>query len=107
VPAAADTYLLSAVLHDWDDQHCQEILRNCRRAISETGRLLVVDVVLSDERNVPDTHRNCLDLAVMLQLGGMERTESEFRHLLSSSGFDLIQVLPTSAPQSVLVATPE
>ena len=83
LPAAADTYLLSAILHDWDDQRCEQILRNCRRAISETGRLLVIDIVLSDEKNVPYTYRNCLDLAVMLQLGRMERTESEFRDLLT------------------------
>jgi ubiquinone/menaquinone biosynthesis C-methylase UbiE len=107
VPAGADTYLLSAVLHDWDDARCQQILRNCRRAVSETGRLLVVDIVLSDERNTPDTYRNCLDLAVMLQLGGMERTEAEFRDLLTSAGFNLRQVLTMNAPQSVLVAVPE
>ena len=107
VPAGADTYLLSAILHDWDDQRCQRILRDCRRAISETGYLLVVDIVLSDERNAPDTYRNCLDLAVMLQLGGMERTESEFRSLLSSAGFNLRHVLRMNAPQSVLVASPQ
>jgi O-methyltransferase domain len=107
VPAGADTYLLSAILHDWDDKRCEQILRNCRRAISETGHLLVVDIVLSDEKNTPDTYRNCLDLAVMLQLGGMERTESEFRDLLTSAGFNLCQVLTMNAPQSVLVAVPE
>jgi hypothetical protein len=94
-------------LNNWDDQRCEQILRNCRRAISETGRLLVIDIVLSDEKHVPDTYRNCLDLAVMLQLGGMERTESEFRDLLTSAGFTLRQVLPMNAPQSVLVAIPE
>jgi hypothetical protein len=106
VPAGADVYLLSAILHDWDDARCEQILRNCRRAISETGRLLVVDIVLSDERSTPDTYRNCLDLAVMLQLGGMERTESEFRDLLTSGGSTSLR-LPMNAPQSVLVAVPE
>ena len=101
LPASADTYLLSAILHDWDDQRCEQILRNCRRAISETGRLLVIDIVLSDEKNVPYTYRNCLDLAVMLQLGRMERTESEFRDLLTSAGFNLRQVLPMNARRRV------
>jgi hypothetical protein len=44
---------------------------------------------------------------VMLQLGGMERTESEFRNLLTSAGFNLRNVLRMDAPQSVLVAVPE
>jgi hypothetical protein len=43
----------------------------------------------------------------MLQLGGMERTESEFRKLLASAGFTVRQVLAMNAPQSVIVAVPE
>jgi hypothetical protein len=43
----------------------------------------------------------------MLQLGGMERSESEFRALLRLAGFNVRQVLPMNAPQSVLVAFPE
>ena len=106
VPANADTYLLSAILHDWDDDHCLQILRNCRRRIQDTGRLVVVDIVLSDEKNVHDTYRNCLDLATMTQIGGMERTESEFRALLARAGFDLREVITMRAPQRVLVAGP-
>jgi predicted O-methyltransferase YrrM len=107
VPAGADTYLLSAILHDWDDERCLRILRNCRRRIAETGILLVLDVVLSDEKNVPDTYRNCLDLATMTQVGGMERTESEFRKLMAAAGFSLRRVIPLSAPQWLLEATPQ
>ncbi len=63
----ADVYLLSAVLHDWGNEQCLQILRNCRRRIADNGRLLVVDIVLSDEKNVPDTYRNFLDLASLLR----------------------------------------
>lgn len=106
VPADADTYLLSAVLHDWDDDHCIQILRNCRRRIQDMGTLLVVDLVLSDAKNVRDTYRNCLELGTMTQIGGMERTESEFRTLLTRAGFKLSEVINMRAPQSVLVAQP-
>jgi hypothetical protein len=48
---------------------------------------LVVDIVLSDEKNVPDTYRNFLDLNTLIQTeGGMERAESEFRELLATVG---------------------
>jgi predicted O-methyltransferase YrrM len=104
--AGPDTYLLAAVLHDWDDQHCLELLRNCRRGMAGTARLLVVDIVLAPEKNVHDTYRNCLDLAVMTQVGGRERTETEFRALLASAGFDLLRVVGMDAPQSLLVAQP-
>jgi hypothetical protein len=108
VPAGADAYLLSTVLHDWGNEHCLQILRNCRRRVPDEGRLLVVDIVLSDEKNVPDTYRNFLDLAMLTNAeGGMERTESELRALLAAAGFRLSMVIPTNAPQWVIEAVPQ
>ena len=107
VPNGGDAYVVSGVLHDWGNEQCLQILRNCRRRVSDTGRLLVIDIVLSDEKNVPDTYRNFLDLATLTQTeGGMERTESEFRKLLATAGFSLTRVIPTNAPQWVIEALP-
>jgi ubiquinone/menaquinone biosynthesis C-methylase UbiE len=107
IPAGADVYLISAVLHDWGDEQCVQILRNCRRGISREGRLLIVDIVLPNEKNVHDTYRNFLDLATLTQTeGGMERTESDFRQLLATAGFKLSRVIPTNAPQCVIEALP-
>jgi hypothetical protein len=106
VPADADAYILSAVLHDWDDERCHQILRNCRRRIPDTGRLLIVDIVMSDHRNVHDTYRNFLDVCTLTQGGGMERTESEFRKLLAAAGFALKRVVPIEAPQWIVEAMP-
>jgi ubiquinone/menaquinone biosynthesis C-methylase UbiE len=107
VPGGADAYLISAVLHDWGDERCLQILRNCRRRIPDKGRLLIVDVILSDEQNAPDTYRNFLDLATLTQTEGMERTESEFRKMLAAAGFTLSRVIPTSAPQWIIEALPQ
>ena len=41
-----DAYLLKSVVHDWDDQRCGEILRNCRAAMPPDGTLLLVEPVL-------------------------------------------------------------
>ena len=107
VPAGADVYINSGVLHDWGDERCLQILRNCRRRISDKGKVLVIDIVLSDEKNVPDTYRNFLDLGMLTQTeGGMERTGSEFRKLLATAGFSLSRILPTKAPQWVIEALP-
>jgi O-methyltransferase len=108
VPAGADAYLLSGVLHDWGNEQSLQILHNCRRRVPDSGRLLVVDIVLSDEKNVPDTYRNFLDLNTLIQTeGGMERTESEFRELLATAAFKLFRVIPTNAPQWVIEAVPQ
>ena len=107
-PAGADAYLLSAVLHDWSDERCLQILRNCRGRVADKGRLLIIDIVLSDGKNMPDTYRNFLDLAMLTQTdGGMERTESEFRELLEAAGFGLNRVIPMKAPQCVIEALPQ
>jgi hypothetical protein len=107
VPAGADLYLLSGVVHDWGNEQCLRILRNCRSRIPDEGRLLVVDIVLSDEKNVPDTYRNFLDLGTLTNTeGGMERTEPEFRELLAATGFSPCRVIPTNAPQWVIEALP-
>ena len=108
VPGGADVYLLSGVLHNWDNERCMQILRNCRRGIPNNGRLLVVEIVLSDDKNVPDTYSNFLDLGMLTQTdGGMERTESEYRKLLATTGFSLSRVVPTNAPQWVIEALPQ
>ncbi|HEY7389528.1 MAG TPA: methyltransferase [Bryobacteraceae bacterium] len=108
VPAGADAYLISAVLHDWNDQRCLQILRNCRDRVADSGSLLIIDIVLSDKKNVPDTYRNFLDLATLTQTeGGMERRESQFRDLLKSAGFHLNRIIPMKAPQCVIEALPQ
>jgi len=38
--------------------------------------------------------------------GGRERSETEFRTLLDASGYKLTKIVPTMAPQSVIVAAP-
>jgi hypothetical protein len=104
VPQGADAYLLSGVIHDWDDSRAITILGNCRRVMTANGRLLLLDMV------VPDNGVNCfsklLDLNMLVMNGGRERTETEFRTLLEASGYKLTKIVPTMAPQSVVEAVP-
>ena len=97
VPAGADAYLLSRVLHDWDDEDALRILRVCREAMSAEARLLVVDAILP-ERAVDQPFAIRMDLHMLLMLGARERTEAEFRDLLARAGFELVRVVPTASP---------
>ena len=83
VPAGADAYLLSRVLHDWDDEDALRILRVCRAAMRADARLLVVDAILP-ERAVDQPFAIRMDLHMLLLLGARERTEAEFRDLLDA-----------------------
>jgi O-methyltransferase/methyltransferase family protein len=46
VPAGGDAYILSHVIHDWDEGQCLTILGNCRAAMTPDARLLIVEMVL-------------------------------------------------------------
>ncbi len=104
VPDGGDLYLLKWVLHDWGDEECQAILRNCRRAIAENGTLLVVDTVIPPgDESAPGKF---IDLNMMVLGSGRERTEEEFAALFTASGFGLNRVIPMRSPSSLIEATP-
>jgi precorrin-6B methylase 2 len=100
VPAGGDAYLLSRVIHDWDDRDATRILRRCRAAMSDGARLLVVEAVLPERaRDAPEAIR--MDLHMLVLFGARERTEEEYRRLLSAAGLDLRRVVPTASPAAV------
>ena len=75
VPGGGDIYILKAILHDWSDEQCVAILRNCRRAMASDARLLVIeDVVASGTEAV---YTKTLDVLMMGLVLGRERTEAE------------------------------
>lgn len=104
VPSGGDAYLLSHILHDWNEQKCLQILENCRRAVPDNGKLLLVETVMPAGN---DFHLSkFLDLNMLAFTGGMERTEEEYAALLGKAGFNLTKVVPTQSPDSVIEAEP-
>jgi hypothetical protein len=107
VPAGADAYLLSRVVHDWDDADAGRVLATCRTAMPPGSRLLLVEAIVPERaRDRPAAVR--MDLHMLVLLGARERTEAEYRRLLEASGFQLLRVVPTrsQAGLSVLEAAP-
>ncbi len=97
---AADAHILKNIVHDWDDERTLVILRNCRAAAThDRARLLIVQEALPPG-NTPSFGK-LLDLQ-MLVLGGRERTEAEYRSLLHGAGYELTQIVPTSASLHVI-----
>jgi len=104
VPAGGEAYLLSHIIHDWNETQCLTILGNCRRAMKPSGRLLIIEMVLPTG-DVPHLGK-ILDIIMLAIPGGQERTEQEYRVLLDKAGFQLKQVVPTESPVSVVEALP-
>jgi hypothetical protein len=105
VPRNADAYVLSAILHDWSDGDVVEILRACRAAMRRDSRLLVIEQVVAESGPVSRFAAE-LDIAMLVLLGGRERTRAEFASLFAAAGLLLRAVTPTRAMSSVLVAQP-
>ena len=102
VPSGGDAYILSHILHDWNDDQCLTILGHCRRAMKPDSRLLIVEMVLPPG-DAPHPGK-ILDMVMLVLIGGQERTETEYADLLEKSGFRLSRVVPTQSPVSVVEA---
>ena len=107
VPEGADIYLLVRVLHDWSDDDCIRILRNCRTAMTGSARLLIVEQILEPDPTLGPPAGYLIDTQMMAMFGtARERTESEFGELLQTSGLALARVIATTSPVSVVEVIP-
>ncbi|GAA2804547.1 methyltransferase [Saccharopolyspora taberi] len=85
MPTGADAYLLSFVLHNWDDDTCVRILSQCAEAGRPGARVIALDMLLdSDEHSSSWQALNDLDMFV--RFGGGERHESQFADLFEQAG---------------------
>ena len=103
VPEGADAYIMKHIIHDWDDEHCIKIFGNCCSAMTDGGKVLVVDPVVTD---APESALGKLMDIEMLAIatGGCERTEEEFEALLERAGLKMSRVVPTQSPVCIIEA---
>jgi ubiquinone/menaquinone biosynthesis C-methylase UbiE len=92
VPAIADAIILKSIIHDWDDARSISILRNCHRALQNSGKLLLAERLMPETLAMSDEHKAhaMSDLNMLRGPGGLERTKAQYRELLDRSGFDLV-----------------
>jgi SAM-dependent methyltransferase len=109
VPVGGDVYLLSRVLHDWDDDFAGRILASCRRALATEGRILVIERAMPDNvQEIVATRIPVLsditltDLNMMVMTTGRERTISEYRSLFEAVGLELERLVPTQTAMNVI-----
>lgn len=95
----ADVYLLKRIIHNWDDEQSVDILRNCRRAMSQAGRVFVIDAVVP-AGNQPHQSKE-MDLMMLAAVTGRERTESDLRALFDAAGLTLLRTVPTNSVMSI------
>jgi hypothetical protein len=104
VPAGGDAYLLSHIIHDWNEEQCLIILGHCRKVIKPDGRLLIVETVLPTG-DAPHQGK-VQDMVMLVVPGGQKRTEAEYSTLLGKARFRLVRVVPTDSVVSIVEAVP-
>jgi hypothetical protein len=102
VPAGGDAYILSHIIHDWDEAKCLQILGHVKAAKNPGGKVLIVEMVVPPP-NVPHPAK-ALDVTMLTVAGGQERTADEYRDLLAKAGLRLTRVIPTMSPVSIVEA---
>ena len=104
VPEGGDLYLMKNIIHDWDDDKAQMILRNCARALKSkpNGKVVLLELVVPPG-NVPHMSK-ILDIEMLFFPGGRERMEGQYAELFAKSGLRLTRIVPTKSPYSVIEA---
>jgi O-methyltransferase domain/Dimerisation domain len=103
LPPGADAYLLSRVIHDWDDGDALRILATFRESMTAESRLLLVEAMLP-ERAHDGPEAVHMDLLMLLLFGeARERTEAQYRRLLEAGGFGVTGIFPTRSPAGLSI----
>jgi hypothetical protein len=100
LPPGADAYVLSDILHDWDDAHARAILDRCARAAEPHGTVLVIDAILG--RGVDTT----MDLHMLVCFNGRERTEDDLVAMAAECGLTLRETVPVADSRTLLAFDP-
>ena len=101
VPGGGDAYVLRNIIHDWQDEEAIAILANCRRAMTDKGRLILV------ERELPDDPRAApsvflADLEMLVNVGGRERTTEAYAELFERSGLRLVRTISLGSSKDAM-----
>src|SRR5262249_11722046 len=88
----ADLYVLKYIMHDWDDDDCVRILKNCRASLQEGGRVVVIDHLIT-EIGVPGI-APLMDMNMLDMTGGKERETAEFDALFAAAGLRRTKITP-------------
>ena len=90
LPPGAGGYVLSAILHDWDDDAACAILRRCAEAAGTEAPVFVVEKIGADGEAL----RTEMDLRMPVYFGGKERGVAELGVLAESAGLKVARVHP-------------
>lgn len=104
--SAKDIYLLSAVLHGFDDKTCITVLRNLANGCGQAGaRIALLEMVLPEVG--ADVAGASFDMQMFMGSRGRERTLREWVALFNCAGITLEEVVGLQSFGNILVLCPK
>lgn len=95
-------------MHDWNDEECVKILKNCKEALRGSGKVIIIDMVMENTELDDESVQAQLfiDMLMMVFVGSKERNEKEWEKLFSISGFTSYKIVLTLGLRSVIELYP-
>jgi hypothetical protein len=90
----ADAYVMKHIIHDWEDERCIQLLKNCHHSMHHDGRVFCIDSVIPPMGDAGCVTAKLLDLVMMTFITGKERTLQQWESLYSAAGFRIVNVTP-------------
>ncbi|KAK7312837.1 hypothetical protein VNO77_37016 [Canavalia gladiata] len=108
---SADAILLKWILHDWNDEQCLKILKNCKEAMKRKGKeqkVIAIDMVMENgtEDDESAETKLLIDSVVMVFYPGKERNEKQWAKLIFSAGFSDYKITPALGLRSLIEIYP-
>lgn len=99
------------VLHDWNDEDCVKILKNCRKAIPEKekgGKVILIETVVQGQMHDSESVKTqiAMDMDMLVSFGTKERTEKEWEILFKEAGFSSYKIFPIVDIRSLIEVYP-
>jgi hypothetical protein len=88
----AQVYIMKHIIHDWENEHCLKLLRNCHANMQGEGRIVCVDSVIPPMGDTGNMPAKLIDLLMLSGINGRERTEAQWRELYGEAGFEISRI---------------
>ncbi|WJX75080.1 hypothetical protein P8452_58649 [Trifolium repens] len=102
-----DAILLKWILHDWNDEDCVKILKNCKEAISRNdkgGKIIIIDIVINEKQDEHEMTEVKLffDIIMMASFNAKERDEENWKKIFNEAGFTCYKIFPIFGFRSLI-----
>ena len=98
-------------MHDWNDEECVKILKQCKAAVTENGRkgkVIIIDMVIKNQNEDEKSIETQLffDMLMMQLVTGRERNEKEWANLFLNADFRDYKITPILGLRSLIEVYP-